>query len=101
MNDIEVLFETANFAAALVSLLGLSYLLVDSSLTVHYSRFFSAVVVGLLVFALTAVPVTLLAPSAIHFVHGTAALFVAVGLYGIITRRLDVRNEFGTFLSEE
>lgn len=77
-----------DFAAGGVAAAALAYLLYAETVAVHYPRFFRTVLVGLLVFAVTGPVIGIFAPAFIHAVHGIAALFVTVGLYGLLAREL-------------
>ena len=84
----------ANFAAGVVSLAGLAYLLYAEAFVVHYARFFRVIAVGLAIFAVTGLLVGAFAPALIHAVHALAALVVAVGLYGLVAEELDDEESF-------
>lgn len=71
--------------------LGLLYLLYSETLVVHYRRFFLLITLGLLIYAVTGPVIGLIAPAYIHAIHGTAALFIALGLSDLIHG--DLRSE--------
>lgn len=83
-----------DFAAGAVAAVALAYLLYAETVAVHYPRFFRTVLVGLLVFAVTGPIIGTVAPAFIHAVHGIAALFVTVGLYGLLLGELDDAAQF-------
>lgn len=89
--DTVALFD---FAAGAVAAVALAYLLYAETVAVHYPRFFRTVLVGLLVFAVTGPVIGTFAHAFIHAVHGIAALFVTIGLYGLLHRELIDAEQF-------
>lgn len=89
-----------DFAAGAVAAVALAYLLYAETVSVHYPRFFRTVLAGLLAFAVTGPVVGTLAPAFIHAVHALAALFVTVGLYGLLQRELDEDDSFEGLLAD-
>lgn len=83
-----------DFAAGAVAAVALAYLLYVETVAVHYPRFFRTVLAGLLVFAVTGPVIGIVAPAFIHAVHGIAALFVTVGLYGLLQGELEGAAQF-------
>lgn len=89
-----------DFAAGVVSAAALAYLLYAETVTVHYPRFFKTVLVGLLIFAVTGPVIGTFASELIHGAHAVAGLFVAVGLYGLVSRELDDEERFEGLFAE-
>lgn len=83
-----------DFAAGAVAAVALAYLLYAETIAVHYPRFFRTVLIGLLVFAITGPIIGTFAPAFIHAVHGIAALFIAVGLYGLLAGEIGDDERF-------
>ena len=89
MTGFESPYDLVNFAAGVVSLLGILYLLYGSRLVVHYARFFRFVAAGLAAFAVTG-PLLLVLPHVfVHAIHALAALLIGVGFYSLVADGLD------------
>lgn len=70
------------------------YLLYSETVVVAYPRFFRLTTFGLLIFALTGPALTYFRPALLHAAHGTAALFVCVGLFDLVAGELRREEEF-------
>lgn len=75
------LFTYYNLAVGLITGAGVSYFLFFNPTVVEYHRFLLLTVAGLLLYLIGGPITELLVPTLVHWVHGTAALMVIVGLY--------------------
>jgi hypothetical protein len=90
MMDAEFFLHGVVLLSGILGAVGAGYLLYTDTVVVHYAGFFKLVTTGLLLFAASAPIIVRFAPDLIHGVHALSALFISVGLYGL------VRQEFGT-----
>lgn len=90
MMDAEFFLHGVVLLSGILGAVGAGYLLYADTVVVHYAGFFKLVAAGLLLFAASAPIIVRFAPDLIHGVHALSALFISVGLYGL------VRREFGT-----
>lgn len=88
-----------DFALGAVASVGLLYLYYAETMVVHYERFFRLITLGLLVYAVTGPIVGSLAPAYIHAIHGTAVLFITVGLFDLVREDLDRSDDFRAILA--
>lgn len=86
--------QAFDLVIGLVGALTMIYLLYSKTLVVAYPRFFKLTALGLLVFALTGPAFGRVEPALMHAVHGTAALFVCLGLFDLIAGELRRDDDF-------
>lgn len=92
---------TIDFALGTIASLGLIYLLYSETMVVHYRRFFRLITFGLLLYAGTGPLIGTFAPAYIHAVHGTAALFIVLGLYDLVRGDLHREVDLSVLLDED
>lgn len=82
-----------------IATIGLLYLLYAETLVVHYDRFFRLITLGLLIYAGTGPIIGRLAPAYIHLIHATAALFITLGLWDLVTEDLRDEEDFEAIIA--
>ncbi|WP_276255561.1 hypothetical protein [Halomontanus rarus] len=82
------LFAAYNLAVGLVTGLGVVYFLYLKPAVVEYRQFHLATIAGLLLFLIGGPVAELLLPALVHWVHGTAASLVILGLYNPLESEL-------------
>lgn len=80
-----------NLVVATLSGLGLLYLLYSQTVVIEVRRFLVVTTLGLVLFVVGGSIASLFLPSAMHLIHGIAALMVILGLYDPV--RNDLRQE--------
>lgn len=82
-----------------IATIGLLYLLYAETLVVHYDRFFRLITLGLFIYASTGPIIGYLAPAYIHLIHATAALFITLGLWDLVTEDLRGEEDFEAIIA--
>lgn len=88
MSETAMLFTEYNLVVGILTTTGLFYLLYSQRHVVGYRRFIDFLIGGFLLFDIGAPLAGLLAPTWVHAVHGTAALFIVFGLYDLLHNNL-------------
>jgi len=86
------LIGVVDFAAGVVAVGCLAYLLYAERVAVHYPRLFRTILVGLLVFSVTGPVIGLFAPALVHWVHAVAGAVVVIGCYQLVAGELAVEE---------
>lgn len=81
-------FTIYNATVGTVTGIGVLYFLFFRPTVVEYHRSLHVTVVGLVLFLIGGPSTELVAPSLVHWVHGTAAVLVIVGLYDPLEHEL-------------
>lgn len=93
-------FTGYNLFVGLVTGLGVVYFLYCKQAAIEYRRFLVVTSAGLVLFLVGGPVVELVAPELVHWVHGTAALLVIVGMYDPVEQELR-QDEWSEILLDE
>lgn len=85
------LFTVYNLLLGLITGIGVLYFLFFKEVVIEYQWFLFVTVAGLLLFLIGGPVVEIFVPTLVHWVHGTAALLVILGLYDPVQN--DLRND--------